>query len=131
MTGQKKKILIVEDERRLSDILKMLFEGAGFAVICASSGYEGLYKYEREKPDLIILDILLPDLVGHEVCREIRRKCNDLKTPIFIVTGQGEDYDRIKSKVLGATKYILKPYDVKDLLAQVRECLDQKQTPGK
>jgi len=121
---QKKKILIVEDERKLSHILKLLLESDGFTVICSYSGYEGLYKYVREKPDLIIMDIMLPDLNGYEVCREIRRQLNNLKTPIIMLTCKGEDYDRIKGKVLGATKYMLKPYDGEDLLNQVRECLE-------
>jgi len=125
MTKPKKKILIVEDERKLSRILKLLLENDGFTVICSYSGYEGLYKYVREKPDLIILDIILSDLDGYEVCREIRRILDDLKTPIIMLTSKGEDYDRIKGKVVGATKYMLKPYDGENLLNQVRECLEQ------
>ena len=125
MTKQKKKILIVEDERKLSYILKLLLEDDGFKVVCSYSGYEGLYKYVREKPDLIILDIMLPDLNGHEVCREIRWVLNDLKTPIIMLTCKGEDYERIKGKVVGATKYMLKPYDGENLLNQIRECLEQ------
>jgi len=125
MTKQKKKILIVEDERKLSHILKLLLESDGFTVICSYSGYEGLYKYVRERPDLIILDIMLPDLDGYEVCREIRRTLNNLKTPIIMLTCKGEDYDRVKGKVVGATKYMLKPYDGENLLNQIRECLEQ------
>jgi len=125
MTKPKKKILIVEDERKLSHILKLMLESDGFTVICSYSGYEGLYKYGRERPDLIILDIMLSDLDGYEVCREIRRQLNDLKTPIIMLTSKGEDYDRIKGKVVGATKYMLKPYDGENLLNQIRECLEQ------
>ena len=119
-----KKILVVEDERKLSHILKILLESDGLMVICAYGGYEGLYKYVREKPDLIILDISLPDLDGYEVCREIRRTLNNLKTPIIMLTCKGEDYDRIKGRVVGATKYMLKPYDGENLLNQIRECLE-------
>jgi len=125
MTKQKKKILIVEDVRKISHILKLLLESNGFTVIRSYSGYEGLYKYIRERPDLIILDIILPDLNGYEVCRDIRRKIGDLKTPIIMLTSKGEDYDRIKGKVIGATKYMLKPYDGENLLNQIRECLEQ------
>jgi len=121
---QKKKILVIEDERKLSNILKILLINDGFTVICSYSGYEGLYKYVREKPDLIILDIMLPDLDGYEVCREIRRQLNNLKTPIIMLTAKGEDYDRIKGKVVGATKYMLKPYDGENLLNQIRECIE-------
>jgi len=93
-----KKILIIEDERKLSNILKILLKNDGFTVICSYSGYEGLYKYVRGKPDLIILDIMFPDLDGYEVCREIRRTLNNLKTPIIMLTCKGEDYDRAKIK---------------------------------
>lgn len=122
---KQKKILIVEDERKLSHILKLLLESDGFTVICSYSGYEGLYKYVKESPDLIVLDIMLPDLDGYEVCREIRRTLNNLKTPIIMLTCKGEDYDRIKGKVVGATKYMMKPYDGENLLNQIRECLEQ------
>jgi len=125
MAKQKKKILIVEDERKLSNILKLLLESDGFTVISSYSGYEGLFKYIRERPDLIILDIMLPDLNGYEVCREIRRTLNNLKTPIIMLTSKGEDYDRVKGKVVGATKYMLKPYDGENLLNQIQECLKQ------
>lgn len=122
---KQKKILIVEDERKLSHILKLLLESDGFTVICSYGGYEGLYKYVKESPDLIVLDIMLPDLDGYEVCREIRRTLNNLKTPIIMLTCKGEDYDRIKGKVVGATKYMMKPYDGENLLNQIRECLEQ------
>ena len=125
MRKQKKKILVIEDERKLSEVLKLLLlENDGFTVICSYGGYEGLYKYGKEKPDLIILDIMLPDLDGYEVCREIRREWHDLRTPIIMLTCKGEDYDRIKGKVVGATKYMLKPYDGKNLLNQIQECME-------
>lgn len=124
MVKQKKKILVIEDERKLSNILKILLINDGFTVICSYSGYEGLYKYVREKPNLIILDIMLSDLNGYEVCREIRRTLDDLKTPIIMLTAKGEDYDRIKGRVVGATKYMLKPYDGKNLLNQIRKCME-------
>lgn len=66
---------------------------------------------------------MFPDLEGYEVCRDIRRELNDTKTPIIMVTAKGEDFDRIKGKVVGATKYIVKPYDSEDLLSQIQECL--------
>lgn len=126
MVKRKKKILVIEDERKLSMILKLLLEDDGFTTVRSYSGYEGLYKYVKEKPDLIILDIMLPGLDGYEVCREIRREWNDLKTPIIMLTCKGEDYDRIKGRVVGATKYMLKPYDGEDMLTQIRECMSKE-----
>lgn len=118
-----KKILIIEDDADIMKVLKRRLEESRFAVIEASDGYEGLYKYLRQRPDLIILDIMLPNLNGYEVCREIRREIKDIRTPVVMLTAKGEDYDRIKGKVIGATTYKTKPYDWDDLLSTVRGCL--------
>jgi len=120
---REKKILLVEDDPDVSQVLKRSLEANRFLVVEAKSGYEGLYRYLRHRPDLIILDVMMPGLDGYEVCREIRREMNDLKTPIIMLTAKGEDYDRIKGKVIGATIYKTKPYDWNDLLATIQKCL--------
>ena len=120
-----KKILIIEDDANILEILKRRFEEDHYVVIEASNGYEGLYKYLREKPNLIILDIMMPGIDGYEVCREIRREIKDVKTPIIMMTAKGEDYDRIKGKVIGTTKYITKPFIWENLLETVNECLNK------
>lgn len=119
----KKKILIIEDDLDLSKMLKLRLEKDGYAVVQAFGGYEGLYKYIKEKPNLIILDIMLPQLDGYEICREIRRELKDPKTPIIMLTAKNQDYDRIKGKVVGTTKYFTKPFDGKDILQGVKDCL--------
>ena len=119
----KKKILVIEDDADIFRVLKRRLEEELYVVIGASDGYEGLYKYLRHRPDLIILDVMMPGLNGYEVCREIRREIRDLKTPIIMLTAKGQDYDRIKGKVLGATKYKTKPFDWDDLLKTVHGCL--------
>jgi two-component system, OmpR family, alkaline phosphatase synthesis response regulator PhoP len=119
----KKKILVIEDEADIARSIKDRLEGEGYDALFATGGYEGLYKYLKEKPDLIILDIMLPELNGYEVCREIRREIDDKKTPIIMLTAKAGDSDRIKGRVLGATKFIPKPFNGKELLAVIKTLL--------
>lgn len=119
----KVKILVVEDNTDILKILKKGLQEHKYEVVEASEGYEGLYKYLRYRPALIILDVMMPGLDGFEVCREIRREIKDERTPIIMLTAKGEDYDRIKGKVIGATKYKMKPFEWDDLLGTIRECL--------
>lgn len=123
---EKKKILVIEDDEDLSKALRIRLEKDGYKVIQASDGYEGLYKYTREKPSLIILDVMMPKLDGYEVCREIRRVCKDVRTPIIMLTAKDEDYDRIKGKVIGATKYMTKPFEWKELLQEIENSEKEK-----
>jgi DNA-binding response OmpR family regulator len=118
-----KKILVIEDNIDIQKLLKRGLEANHFSVLQAFSGYEGLYKYLRHRPHLMILDVMMPGLSGYEVCREIRREINDLDTPIIMLTAKSEDYDRIKGKVIGATTYKTKPYDWEELLATIKEYL--------
>ena len=115
-----KKILVVEDDNDLSRILKKVLEKKQYVVIRASDGYEALYKYIKEKPGMIILDVRLPKLNGFEVCREIRRGMKDVLTPIIMMTGEHGDYERIKGKVIGATKYLTKPFELGKLLDEIK-----------
>ena len=102
------KILIVEDDDDISMILKKNLEKESYVVIRASDGYEALYKYLKEKPSMVILDVMIPKLDGYEVCREIRRAINDNTTPIIMMTAQSGEYGRIKGKVRysQATQYV-------------------------
>ncbi len=116
----KDKILIVDDDLNLSRILKRSLERKNYTVIRASDGYEALYKYTKEKPSVIILDVMLPKLNGFEVCREIRRGMKDLLTPIIMMTGNQGDYERIKGKVVGATQYLTKPFELEKLMDEIK-----------
>ena len=115
------KILVVEDNIELSEALKRVLEKNRFAVICAFDGFEALELYVMRKPDLIILDVILPKLNGFEVCRAIRRNWSDEHTPIVMMTGQCEDYDRIKGKVIGANVYLTKPIELRKLLSTIQQ----------
>jgi DNA-binding response OmpR family regulator len=114
------KILVVEDDFDTSSILKKRLEKMRYVVIRASDGYEALYKYVKERPTLIILDVMLPKLNGYEVCREIRRGMNDMETPIIMMTARSGDYDRIRGMVVGATKYYTKPFELEKLMEEIK-----------
>ncbi len=119
-----KKILIIDDEPDMATLLKARLEKNGYETIIAKSGYEGLYKYITEKPALILLDLMLPDLDGYEVCREIRRRLQDEQIPIIMLTAKSQDCDRIKGKVVGAQIYITKPFKSEELIAAVKKALE-------
>ena len=114
------RILVVEDEKNLSKILKYNLEKAGYAVSCCFDGVSGLESLKKEKPDLVILDVMLPKLDGFEFCREARR---DIRTPIIMLTARKEEVDRVLGLELGADDYVTKPFSVRELLARVKAIL--------
>jgi DNA-binding response OmpR family regulator len=122
---QKKKILIVEDEQNLVTLLKLELTHENYHVVSAADGEEGLKKYVLEKPHLIILDIGLPKLNGYEVCRKIRTEKKDEFTPILMLTARNGDVDRIVGRVIGAQKYITKPFLIEYLLQEVSILLNR------
>jgi DNA-binding response OmpR family regulator len=117
----KEKILIVEDDPAILTGLVDLLEGEGFEVRSATDGVAALRAYQNEKPSLILLDIMIPEKSGLDVCREIRRK--DALTPIVMLTAKGQEVDKIVGLELGADDYIVKPFGVGELLARVRAAL--------
>lgn len=121
----RKKILIIEDETALCSVLTLRFQKNGFDVVIANDGADGLTKVRREKPDLVILDLMLPGLPGEEVCKEIRKDLVIYETPIIMLTAKSQQADTIIGKVIGADAYITKPFDAQNLLAQVNR-LTQK-----
>ncbi len=117
----KEKILIVEDDPAILTGLVDLLEGEGFEVRSAKDGNAALRSYQNEKPSLILLDIMIPEKSGLDVCREIRRK--DALTPIIMLTAKGQEVDKVVGLELGADDYIVKPFGVGELLARVRAAL--------
>jgi two-component system response regulator ResD len=114
------KILIIEDEANIAQVLRLYLEQAGFEVITAGDGVAGLELHAREHPDLLILDLMLPTLDGMEVCRRIRAWAN---TPILMLTArQGED-DRIAGLDLGADDYLVKPFSPREVVSRVKAIL--------
>ena len=119
----RKKILIIDDEKDMVDLLTYELKSKEYDVVSAYDGQVGFDKYLTEWPDLIILDVTLPKLNGYEVCRKIRREKNDTKTPIIMLTARDRDSDRIVGSVVGAEKYITKPFDAENLLSEIDKFL--------
>lgn len=120
----RKKILIVDDSKDLVDLLTYQLKKKEYEVVTAQDGPAGYDKYLQEWPDLIILDITLPKMNGLEVCRKIRREKNDTKTPIIMLTAKDSEEDKVLGGVLGAEKYITKPFDAEYLLEEVDKFLN-------
>lgn len=120
----KKKILIIEDEEDMVDMLTMELEHRQYEVISATDGETGFTKYLTEWPDLIILDVMLPQLNGYEVCRKIRRERKDSTTPIIMLTAKAGEADKIVGGVVGAEKYITKPFDAEELIKEIEKFLN-------
>ncbi|MFH1314295.1 MAG: response regulator transcription factor [Candidatus Eisenbacteria bacterium] len=117
----KDKILVVEDDAAILSGLVDLLAGEGFDVCSAVDGSEALRVYEDKRPDLILLDIMIPEKSGYDVCKQIRRK--DLLTPIVMLTAKGQEVDKVVGLEIGADDYIVKPFGVNELLARVRAVL--------
>lgn len=115
----KKKILIIEDEEAFSHVLKFNLENQGYKVDIAADGKTGLKKAlsQADKPNLILLDIMLPKIDGFEVCKRIREKDNLI--PILIITAKEEEVDKVLGLVLGADDYIVKPISISELIARI------------
>ncbi len=117
------QILIVEDEAALVTMLRYNLEGDGYAVEEAGDGEEALLKIKQCKPDLILLDWMLPSLSGLEVCRRIRSNPETAGLPVIMLTARGEESDRIRGLDMGADDYVTKPFSPKELLARIRSLL--------
>ena len=114
------KILIVEDEDSVLDHLELLLSKEGFSIETARNGREGLDKFWKVSPDLVLLDIMLPEVSGTEVCRQIRAKSN---VPIIMLTAKDTEVDKVVGLELGADDYIVKPYSKAELVARIKAVL--------
>lgn len=119
--SKKEKILVVEDDKAILTGLIDLLSGEGYEVRSAVDGKKALALYEKEKPQLILLDIMIPEKSGYEVCKEIR--VSDPVTPILMLTAKGQELDKVIGLELGADDYIVKPFGVNELLARVKAAL--------
>ena len=124
----KQKILIADDEAQIREILRIYFEKEGFEVIEAEDGAAAILKVQSEKPDILLLDIMMPVLDGIEVCKQVR-KMTDL--PIIMVTAKDEDDDRIAGLEIGADDYITKPFNSREVVARVKAVLRRAGTQEK
>lgn len=114
------KILVVDDDSNICELLRLYLEKEGYTVFLASDGGKALEMFEKENPNLLLLDIMLPVLDGWQVCREIRKKS---KVPIIMLTAKGETFDKILGLELGADDYVVKPFETKEVIARVKAVL--------
>jgi len=122
-----KKILIVDDEKDLVATVSFRLESRGYTVAAAYNGMDALEKVKREKPDLIILDLMLPKMDGYRVCALLKKNAHYSAIPIIIFTARAEESDVALTKEAGADAYITKPFDPDVLLAKIKELLKEGQ----
>jgi two-component system phosphate regulon response regulator PhoB len=113
------RILVVEDEADLAELVAFHLRQAGNSVITAPDGTTALAELRRQRPDLVVLDIMLPDLSGVEVCRRLRRESAISSVPVIMVTAKGEEVDRVVGFEVGADDYVVKPFSPRELVLRV------------
>ncbi|MGQ9638357.1 MAG: response regulator [Thermodesulfobacteriota bacterium] len=122
-----KRILIIEDEIDIVNLLSYHFQQVGFTVSTALDGFEGLKKAKKERPSIIILDIMLPELDGKDVCRALKADPLTKSIPILMLTAKSEEVDRIIGFELGADDYVTKPFSPRELVLRVKAILRRKE----
>lgn len=120
-------ILIVDDEPAVTDLLEYNLKKAGYTVLTASDGLQALQMVRDTRPDMILLDVMIPEMDGLDVCRELRKTH---KTPVIMITARSEEVDRVVGLELGADDYICKPFSVRELMARIKAVLRRSQSEG-
>ena len=123
----KPTVLVVDDERRYRDLIEMNLVRRGYAVSCAADGLSALNAVEAEDPDLMILDLMLPDIDGYEVCRRVREYST---VPIIMLTAKAEQAHKVRGLQVGADDYVTKPFGADELLARIEAVLRRSQRHG-
>ncbi|GJM41656.1 MAG: DNA-binding response regulator [Ardenticatenaceae bacterium] len=123
---QKQQILVVDDDKEIARLLRGYLEKAGFEVLVAHDGGTAVHTLRREKPDLILLDLMLPDMDGYDITRLVRNNPGLQQTPIIMLTARVEDSDKIVGLELGADDYVTKPFNPAEVVARVRAHLRAK-----
>ncbi|MBO5943670.1 MAG: response regulator transcription factor [Clostridia bacterium] len=117
---QKEKILVVDDDKNICDLLRMYLEKEGYTVVLAHNGMDAVNTFHIENPHLVLLDIMLPQLDGWQVCREIRKTS---EAPIIMLTAKDEIFDKVLGLELGADDYVTKPFNTKEVIARIKAVL--------
>jgi DNA-binding response OmpR family regulator len=118
-----KRILIVDDEPAIARLVKMSLSVEGYDAVTATSGFEALERVEEKKPDLVILDIMMPGMNGYEVCTQLKSKPETKNIHVVFLSARGDSGDPQRAFVLGADDYIIKPFDPDELLEKVKNLL--------
>jgi len=116
-------ILVVDDERDLQSLLDFNLRQAGFETVLASTGEQALQSVRRRVPDLVLLDLMLPDLPGTEICRQVKSDPRTRAVPVVMLTARGEELDRVVGFELGADDYVVKPFSMRELVLRVKAVL--------
>lgn len=116
----KPNIMVVDDEKNICELIRLYLEKEGFAVTIANNGSDAIAMIRQNKPDLVLLDIMMPVIDGWEVCRQVREFS---QVPIIMLTAKGETFDKVMGLDLGADDYIVKPFDTKEVVARVKAVL--------
>jgi len=118
-----KKILIADDRRQVVELVRVSLEGEDYEIVGASNGKEALKRARLERPDLILLDVVMPKMDGFEVCRQLKKDPQTQEIPIIMLTAKGQEVDKEKARQLGASGYVTKPFSPSALLTRVEEIL--------
>lgn len=121
------RVLVVEDEESFSDALSYLLRKEGFEVAVAETGTQALTEFDRSGADIVLLDLMLPELSGTEVCRQLRTRS---QVPIIMVTARDSEIDKVVGLEIGADDYVTKPYSPRELVARIRAVLRRRSDPG-
>ena len=121
----RQKILVVDDDSNTCELIRMNLDSAGYDALCARNGREALAVAKDQRPSLMILDLMMPEMDGLEVFRELRRTTN---VPVIMVTGRGDEFDRVLGLEMGADDYVIKPFSTRELTARVKAVLRRAQS---
>jgi two-component system phosphate regulon response regulator PhoB len=124
------KVVIVEDEKDLAELLAFNLQKEGWQTVVALDGRSGLEAVTAERPDLVILDLMLPELSGIEVCKQLRRQEKTAAIPVIMVTAKGEEIDRVVGFEVGADDYLVKPFSTRELLLRIKAILRRTAPPA-
>jgi two-component system phosphate regulon response regulator PhoB len=124
------RILIVDDEPDIVELLEYNLRQSGYAIVTARDGASALAEVRRQRPDLILLDLMLPDISGTEVCRRLRKDAATESIPIMMITARGEEIDRVVGFELGADDYITKPFSPREIVLRVQAVLRRAKPKG-
>lgn len=114
------RIMVVDDDSNICELLRLYLEKEGYEAVIAENGARALKLFESEQPDLILLDVMMPELDGWQVCRELRKQS---EVPIIMLTAKGEVFDKVLGLELGADDYVVKPFETKEVMARIKAVL--------